>query len=102
MMKTKLVQRRQFLKSSAAAGVGFLILPSGTLSGANSPSNKLNVALIGTWGRADAHFGAISKENVVALCDVDENHVAYAAEKFPNAKHYVDWRKCSTRRTSTP
>ena len=94
MMKTKLIQRRQFLKSSAAAGVGFLILPSGTLSGANAPSNKLNVALIGTWGRADAHFGAISKENVVALCDVDENHVAYAAEKFPNAKHYVDWRKC--------
>lgn len=93
-MKTKLIQRRQFLKSSAAAGVGFLILPSGTLSGANAPSNKLNVALIGTWGRADAHFGAISKENVVALCDVDENHVAYAAEKFPNAKHYVDWRKC--------
>ena len=94
MMKTKLIQRRQFLKSSAAAGVGFLILPSGTLSGANAPSNKLTVALIGTWGRADAHFGAISKENVVALCDVDENHVAYAAEKFPNAKHYVDWRKC--------
>jgi predicted dehydrogenase len=94
MMKTKLIQRRQFLKSSAAAGVGFLILPSGTLSGANAPSNKLNVAMIGTWGRADAHFGAISKENVVALCDVDENHVAYAAEKFPNAKHYVDWRKC--------
>jgi len=93
-MKTKLIQRRQFLKSSAAAGVGFLILPSGTLSGANAPSNKLNVAMIGTWGRADAHFGAISKENVVALCDVDENHVAYAAEKFPNAKHYVDWRKC--------
>jgi hypothetical protein len=94
MIKTSVFQRRHFLKSTAAAGIGFLVLPSGRLSGANAPGNKLNVALIGTWGRADAHFGAISKENVVALCDVDENHLAYAAEKFPKAKHYVDWRKC--------
>ena len=93
-MKTKLIQRRQFLKSTAAAGAGFFILPSGVLSGANAPSNKLNVAMIGTWGRADAHFDAISSENVVALCDVDENHIAHAAKRFPNAKTYVDWRKC--------
>ena len=94
MMKTKIVQRRQFLKSTAAAGMGLLILPSGSLLGANAPSNKLNVAMIGTWGRADAHFGAISSENVVALCDVDENHIAHAVKKFPKAKTYVDWRKC--------
>jgi len=94
MMKTKTIQRRDFLKSTIAAGVGLTILPSGTLSGANAPSNKLNVAMIGTWGRADAHFDEISSENVVALCDVDENHIAHAAKRFPNAKQYVDWRKC--------
>ena len=93
-MKIRIVQRRQFLKSNVAAGIGLVILPSGTLSGANAPSNKLNVAMIGTWGRADAHFGAISSENVVALCDVDENHIAHAAKRFPKAKTYVDWRKC--------
>ncbi|GAG46069.1 unnamed protein product, partial [marine sediment metagenome] len=94
MMETKFLQRRRFLKSTAATGIGLLILPSGTLSGANAPSNKLNVALIGTWGRGRAHHGPISSENVVALCDVDENKMAQAAKKFPNAKHYVDWRKC--------
>ena len=93
-MKTKIVQRRQFLKSTAATGIGLLILPSGTLSGANAPSNKLNVAMIGTWGRALAHFDTISSENVVALCDVNEEHIASAAKKFPKAKTYVDWRKC--------
>ncbi len=94
MMKTNLIQRRQFLKSTAGMGAGLLILPSGTLLGASAPSNKLNVAMIGTWGRADAHFDAISSENVVALCDVNEEHIAHAAKRFPNAKHYVDWRKC--------
>jgi len=92
-METKPVNRRTFLKTTAAAG-GLTILPSGFLFGQNAPSNKLNVALIGTWGRGDAHFGALSDENVVALCDVDENHIAHAAKRFPKAKTYVDWRKC--------
>jgi predicted dehydrogenase len=94
MAKNNLVQRRQFLKSTAAAGIGLIILPGGTLSGANAPGNKLNVALIGAGGRGRAHHGPISSENVVALCDVDENKMALAAKKFPKAKHYVDWRKC--------
>jgi predicted dehydrogenase len=87
------MKRRDFLKT-AATGAGWIILPSGVLSGANAPSNTLNVALIGTWGRGEAHFDSISSENVVALCDVDEKHLAFAAERFPNAKQYVDWRKC--------
>ena len=31
---------------------------------------------------------------MVALCDVDEDHLAFAAATFPNAKRYVDWREC--------
>lgn len=87
------MQRRDFLKTSAA-GAGLLVLPSGVLSGASAPSNKLNVALIGTWGRGEAHFGALQDENVVALCDVDEQHLEFGAKRFPKAKKYVDWRKC--------
>lgn len=86
--------RRQFLKSSAAVGAGLTILPSGVLSGAEAPSNKLNIAVIGSWGRARAHFNAIKGENVVALCDVSTKSLAEAAKTFPDAKHYADWRKC--------
>jgi predicted dehydrogenase len=89
-----MINRRQFLKSAAVAGAGFLILPSGTRAGKNAPGNKLNIALIGTWGRGEAHFGPISHENVVALCDINEEHLAFGAKKFPNAKTYADWRKC--------
>ena len=93
-MATGNVNRRDFLKGAAAAGAGLVILPSGVLSGKNAPSNKLNIALIGAYGRALAHYDGLKKENVVALCDVDENYLALAAKEFPNAKHYVDWRKC--------
>jgi predicted dehydrogenase len=93
MNETSLLPRRQFLKQSIA-GAGLLILPSGIISGKTSPNGKLNIALIGAGGRATAHFGAVAGENVVALCDVDARHLAEAAVKFPNAKHYTDWRKC--------
>ena len=86
--------RRDFLKTAAVAGVGLTILPSGVLSGKNSPSDKLNIALIGAYGRAMAHYDAIKNENVVALCDVDEKNLALAAAKFRGAKRYTDWRKC--------
>ncbi len=92
--KTTTIRRRDFLKSAAGTGAGLLILPSGFLLGAGAPSNKLNIAMIGTWGRAGAHFGIAKGENVVALCDIDENHLAGAAKRWPKAKTYVDWRKC--------
>jgi predicted dehydrogenase len=93
-MTPKAIGRRRFLKSGAFAGVGALVMPSTTLFGADAPSNKLNIALIGAYGRATAHYDAISPENVVALCDVNEEHLGHAAKKFPDAKRYVDWRKC--------
>ncbi len=87
------MQRRQFLKSAAFAGAGALILPRTKLFGAHAPSNKLNIALIGTWGRGEAHFNGIAKENVVAICDVNEKHLASGSKRFPTAKTHVDWRK---------
>jgi predicted dehydrogenase len=88
------MNRRQLLKAAAVTGSGLLILPSGTLFGQNRPSRKLNVALIGVWGRGLAHYAGLANENVVALCDVNEARFADALKKFPGAKTYVDWRKC--------
>jgi hypothetical protein len=88
------ITRRELLQSTMAAAAGLTILPSGVFGAANSPNNKLNVALIGAWGRARAHFNSLKGENVVALCDVDEQNLAKAAALFPGAKRYVDWRKC--------
>jgi len=86
------MKRRDFLKSAVTTGAGLLILPSGLR--ANPANNKLNVALIGTWGRGLAHFDSLADENVVALCDCWERNLVDAKKRFPNAKTYVDWRKC--------
>lgn len=88
------MKRRQFIKSVAAATAGWAILPTGTRAGQNAPSNKMNVALIGVWGRGTAHYNTLANENVAALCDVNDNRIADALKTFPNAKTYWDWRKC--------
>ena len=88
------MKRRQFLTAAALAGAGPLILPNQRVFGADAPGRKLNIALIGVWGRALAHYKALEGENVVALCDINEKRLGGAAAKFPRAKHYVDWREC--------
>jgi predicted dehydrogenase len=87
------MQRRDLLKT-AAAGAGLTILRSGMLRGQNAPSNKLNIALFGVWGRGTAHYNVLRGENVVALCDVNDTRTKEALEIFPKAKTYWDWRKC--------
>ncbi|MBI3207578.1 MAG: Gfo/Idh/MocA family oxidoreductase [Candidatus Solibacter usitatus] len=84
------MQRRELIKSAAA----FTILKSGTLRGQNAPSNRLNIALIGVWGRGTAHYNVLRNENVVALCDVNDLRTREAAQAFPKAKTYWDWRQC--------
>ena len=88
------LRRRQFLKTAAFAGAAGLIVPRLKLFGAEAPSNKLNLALIATGHRAQDHFAGAAQENVVALCDINERHLAAAGTKFPKAKQYADWRKC--------
>src|SRR5689334_5245263 len=92
MLESQTMLRRDLLKS-AAAGAGFTILRSGTLRGQNAPSNKLNIALIGVWGRGTAHYNVLRNENVVALCDVNDLRTKEALEIFPKAKTYSDWRR---------
>ncbi len=85
--------RREMLKSSALAGAGLTIMPTGTLFGQNTANNRLNIALIGAYGRAEAHYETLKDENVVAICEVNDLNLPHAVKQFPKAKIYKDWRK---------
>jgi len=87
------MKRRNFIKSAAAAGAGLMILP-GCVTKGKGANDKLNIALIGVYGRGLVYWEALKTENVVALCDVNADNMAMAASEFPNAKQYTDWRKC--------
>ncbi len=88
------MKRRTFLKQSAVAGAGLVVLKSGILRAGNSPNEKLNIAVIGCGGRGKANIRGVKDENIVALCDVNKKNLAAATEQFPRAKKYIDWRRC--------
>lgn len=92
MQAHKRVTRRRFLERSVAAGAAAsYAVPM--LAQGKSPNEKLNIAVIGVAGRGAAQLGAASRENVVALCDVDAKLLGAASQKHPKAKTYSDFRK---------
>ncbi|MBX7255820.1 MAG: Gfo/Idh/MocA family oxidoreductase [Candidatus Hydrogenedentes bacterium] len=57
-----------------------------------SPNEKLNCAAIGAGGKGLSDIMACTKENVVALCDVDWDRAKEAFARIPNVKQYHDYR----------
>src|SRR5438105_537030 len=101
-MRTSGNTRREFLKGAAAVGMaGYWALGRGAWADdakeSSSPNEKLNIGLIGVMGRAEQSMAeeenAIASQHVVAICDVDQNHLAAAAKKFPKAEQYADFRQ---------
>src|SRR5438105_4655961 len=88
--------RRDFLKTSALAGVGFFIAGRNLALGqeSNSPNERINVASIGVGGKGDSDSSQAAQfANLVAICDTDQKTLARKAEHFPKAKKYQDFRR---------
>ena len=49
--------------------------------------------MIGTHNRAKDDIDGVQGENIVAICDVDQNYLDAAQKRFPGAKQYKDFRK---------
>ena len=91
----KRLNRRELLERGAGAGaalaVAWHVNPAASAE-SRSPNEKLNIAAVGTMNRAGANIAGTSSENIVALCDVDENLLGKAAERYPQARKYRDFR----------
>ena len=80
---------RRDLLTASAAFFGSNALPLRT----PSSWEKLNVGFVGVANRASSNVNGVAGENVVAVCDIDENYLASVAKRFPKAKVYHDYRE---------
>ncbi|MCS5628832.1 MAG: Gfo/Idh/MocA family oxidoreductase, partial [Planctomycetes bacterium] len=85
--------RRDFLKTSSLAGFGMLLSGSSLVHAGRAPSEKLNIGCVGTQNRASANIGGIRSQNIVAICDTDQNYLERRGRDFPKANKYNDYRK---------
>jgi len=93
--QTKRITRRKFnqtVAATAAAGAVSTFAAPAFLRGRDLNS-KINIACIGTGGRGGSDMQAVSGENIVALCDVNQRSVDSASVKFPQAKKFNDFRE---------
>ncbi len=102
----KALSRRTFLGASASAAAGLMVVPRhviGSVGRRKAPSDTLNIACIGVGGMGFSDTRGVATENVVALCDVDDEMVARLLrseriepaqrEMFEKAAKFNDWRR---------
>jgi predicted dehydrogenase len=92
-----MISRRYFFYGSLLAGAvpnaGFGSVPSLRALGYKPFYSKLNVAAVGCGGQGGQILNqAAATENIVALCDVDDNRAAANFQKFSSARKYKDFR----------
>jgi predicted dehydrogenase len=87
------LSRRQFLGSSAALVASGYFVSHLPAQESKSPSERLNIAAVGVANKGGHNLGELASQNIVALCDVDENFLNQAAERFKGARLYRDYRK---------
>jgi len=95
--KGGLIDRRTFVKGSAAAGV-FAIVPRHVLGGQGNvvPSDTFGGGLIGCGGRGGSTFNGLKKGglNVVKIADCDVKFI----DRVDNKKYYTDFRRLLERK----
>ena len=90
-MTQRRINRRRFVKNTGAIAGG-VWLGTSPVAKAAGPNDKLNVACIGVGGRGSANVGGVSGENIVAMCDVDENKAGSRFQQFDKARKFQDYR----------
>ena len=87
------ISRRQFLYYSALAASATVLPGCAKLQPRRlSATDKLNIGVVGVAGKGGSDTSCCAGENIIALCDVDENAAAGPRKKYPKAAFYKDFR----------
>ncbi len=103
MTDNKKVNRRDFMKASAATAGLFSIVPRHVLGGVGNtaPSGKVSVAGVGIGGMGGGNLKAVcdperdasQNEHIAALCDVDFAKADDVFKRYPQAERFKDFRE---------
>jgi len=87
------LNRRDMLKTTAMLGAGAWVSGVPRFEVSAAPNDKLNIACIGIGGRGVANLNALASQNIVALCDVDDQRAGNAYQRHPRARKFFDYRR---------
>lgn len=88
------VSRRQFIQRASLTSFATLAMAGApAIVRGRHLNDKLNIAIIGAGGRGGANTKDVESENIAFLCDVSEQGLSKAGERYPKAQRINDFRK---------
>jgi len=93
-MKTRM-NRRRVLAGAAAGAASLVILRHSPSAWSYQANERLSVAVVGVGKRGTYHVGAVGRigQDLVAVCDANQKHVADVLKNRPKVRKYQDFRK---------
>jgi predicted dehydrogenase len=86
--------RREFLKTTAATGIGFWVAGGLRAQESRSPNERIAMAAVGVGGKGTSDAAdAAARGDMVAICDADTSRLEGAGKRYDKAKQYADFRK---------
>lgn len=86
--------RRQFLQTSAVIGAGYFIANSLEPKKSLAANEEIRFASIGVGGKGASDSADAGRHGkMVAICDIDDQNLAKAAARWPDAQKFNDYRK---------
>ena len=92
---TNRANRRDFLKTTGAAGIGFYLAAGASAEPKKvGPNDTIQFACIGVGGKGSSDaVNAAMWGDIAAICDTNAQILAKAKKRYPKAKVYTDFRK---------
>ncbi|MEI8375233.1 MAG: Gfo/Idh/MocA family oxidoreductase [Planctomycetota bacterium] len=87
--------RRDFLLTTAAAGVGYWVAGGAQAKESRSPNERIAFASVGIEGKGQSDSDDANRSgDMVAICDVDDRKLGAAGDRrFKKAKKFNDYRQ---------
>ncbi len=86
--------RRSFMKTGAALGAGVWVAGGVAPRRSLSANEEIRFACVGVGGKGSSDSAdAFDNGKVIAICDVDDQTLQKASQKFTGAAKYYDYRK---------
>ena len=92
------INRRTFLRCAGIGAAGMWVGGCQTAPRPVAANERLNLGIVGVANQGQYNLNEVATENIVALCDVQETYLNAAAQKFPAAATYKDFRRLLDRR----
>jgi predicted dehydrogenase len=86
--------RRTFLQTSTAAGVGFWVTGGLNAAESKSPNEKIQLGCIGVGGKGESDVRNVSEfGKIYALCDVDSTKLKGMSIRYKTQHNFADFRE---------